>query len=125
MADVPKLLGQQAPTAGFLVDLYAVPANLSTVISSVTVCNRGGVDSAFRLAIAQGGVASDPKQYVYYDLVVPANDTFSATLGITLNANDVVRCYAQFTSLTFNLFGIESDGNPTPGDIRQTWIFTN
>lgn len=106
MAEAQKILGQAAPAALTLTDIYTAPSR--AVISSVTICNRdSGVDTRFRLAVAQAGAADDVKQYVYFDLPLFAADTFIATVGITLAAGDVVRCYADNASVSFNLFGVE------------------
>ena len=44
---------------------------------------------------------------LYYDLPLAANDTFAATLGVTLGTTDKVRVYASTANLSFNLFGQE------------------
>jgi hypothetical protein len=106
MAEAQRILGQAAPAAGVLTDLYTAPSR--AVVSSVTVCNRSGVnDTLFRLSVASGGAADSPEQYVYYDLPLLAADTFIATVGITLAAGDVVRCQSASGEVSFNLFGVE------------------
>jgi hypothetical protein len=106
MAEAQRILGQAAPAAGVLTDLYTAPSR--AVVSSVTACNRSSTaDTRFRLSVASGGAVDSPDQYVYYDLPLFAADTFIATVGITLAAGDVVRCYADSASVSFNLFGVE------------------
>mgnify|MGYP001564129627 CR=1 FL=1 len=106
MAETIKVLAQSNPVAATLTNAYTVPASTSTVISSIVVCNRGAATS-FRISIAVAGAANDDKQYLYYDIAITANNTFSAVLGITLAATDVVRVYATLATLSFNIFGIE------------------
>jgi len=106
MADIIKVLAQNQPAITSLVDLYTVPDGRTTVISSVTVCNLG-VNSSWRLSIAISGAADNPKQYLYYDMPHAANDTFVATIGITLSAGDIVRIYSGNGNISFNLFGVE------------------
>lgn len=106
MADIVKILAQDLPVITSLTDLYTVPVGRTAVISSVTVCNQGA-NSSWRLSIAIAGAADNPKQYLYYDMPHPANDTFVATIGITLSAGDIVRIYSGNGNLSFNLFGIE------------------
>lgn len=109
MATVLKILGQINPTLNTLSSLYVVPINTSTVISTLTVCNLSlTVDSTFRLAIRQNGAAINNNQYIYYDLPILANDTFCASLGLTLAANDVISIYSSTSNLSFNLFGQEN-----------------
>jgi hypothetical protein len=106
MADIVKVLAQDRPAITNLTDLYTVPGGRTAVISSVTVCNFGA-NSNWRLSISIGGAADDPKQYLYYDMPHSANDTFIATIGITLSAGDVVRVYSGSGDISFNLFGVE------------------
>ena len=106
MADTLKILGQVAPSATTETTLYTVPGSTSTTISTLVVCNRGTA-ATFRVSVSVGGGATANKDYLYYDLAIPANDTFGATLGITLAATDVVRVYASTTDLSFAAFGVE------------------
>ena len=107
MATVYKVLGQSSPAATTETALYTVPAATSAVASSVIVCNRSAVLSTFRISIAIAGAATSNKDYIYYDLPIGANDTFIATIGVTLAATDVVRVYASNTNLSFSLYGSE------------------
>lgn len=103
-----KNLGQVAPLATTETDLYTVPAATSAVASSLICCNRGNVSTTFRVSVAVGGGVTQTKDYIYYDLAIPANDTFIATVGLTLNAGDVVRVYAGNTNMSFTLSGEEN-----------------
>ena len=107
MATAYKVLGQVSPSATTETDLYTVPAATSAVASSVIVCNRSAVLSTFRISIAIGGTATTNKDYIYYDLPIGANDTFIATIGVTLAATDEVRVYSSNTNLSFSLYGSE------------------
>lgn len=104
-----KVLGQSNPNATTLTTLYTVPALKYAVISSIVVCNRSAVATSFRISVAVAGAIDDNKQYLYYDILISGNDTFVATIGITLATTDVVRVYAALATLSFNLFGIEED----------------
>jgi hypothetical protein len=105
MPTVYKVLGQSSPSATTETDLYTVPASTSAVASSVIVCNRSAVLSTFRISIAIGGAVTTNKDYIYYDLPIGANDTFIATIGVTLAATDKVRVYSSNTNLSFSLYG--------------------
>ena len=107
MATVYKTLGQSSPSATTETTLYTVPAATSAIASSIVVCNRSSVLSTFRVSVAVGGGATANKDYIYYDLPIGANDTFIATVGLTLAATDVVRVYASNTNLSFSLYGSE------------------
>lgn len=102
-----KILGQLAPPATTEQDLYTVPGATQTVASSVTVTNRGVATATFRVAVVQGGGVTGARHYLYYDLMLAPNDTFIATIGVTMENSDVVRAYASTGDLTFQLFGSE------------------
>lgn len=106
MAELYKVLGQLNPTATTLTALYTVPGATSVVVSTIAVCNQGA-NTTFRISVAVAGAVDDPKQYLYYDLAIPANSTFTATIGITLAATDVVRVYAGTANVSFSIFGTQ------------------
>lgn len=107
MAEIFKILGQNAPAGTTLTDLYTVPAATSTTISSVTVCNRSATATTFRISVAVAGAADATNQYIFYDQAIDGNSTYIATIGITLATTDKLRVYAGTSNLTFNAFGVE------------------
>lgn len=107
MADTLKILGQSAPSATTLTDIYTVPTGKSTTVSTITVCNRGTSAASFRISVAAGGAADANAQYLFYDQVLDANSTYAATIGITLAVTDKIRVYSSNANLSFNVFGVE------------------
>lgn len=107
MAATIKVLGQSNPSATTLTTLYTVPAATSTVCSSIVVCNRSSSATSFRVAIRPNGIGISNEHYLYYDVAIPGNDTFIATIGATLGDTDIVSVYATDATLSFNLFGQE------------------
>lgn len=107
MATTPKVLGQSAPAATTLTALYTVPALTNTTVSSITVCNTSATPTTFRISVAVGGAADAVSQYLFYDVTIAGNDSFVATVGLTLAATDVIRVYATLATLSFSAFGIE------------------
>lgn len=102
-----KILGQSAPAATTETALYTVPASTETIISTITVCNRGSSTATYRIYVADNGAATANAQYLVYDANVIAKETIALTLGIALNASDVLRVYASSADLSFNAFGTE------------------
>lgn len=107
MASTLKVLGQSAPSATTLTTCYTVPALTTATVSTIVVCNRSATATAFRVSVAVGGAADATSQYIYYDVAIPGNDTFAATLGISLGAGDVVRVYNTLVTCTFSIYGVE------------------
>lgn len=106
MAISYKILGQESPAATTATVLYLC-SSTSGVASSIIICNRGATQATFRVSISAGGAATSNKDYIYYDLLIAANDTFIATIGVTLSSGDVVRVYASSSNLSFSLYGSE------------------
>ena len=107
MAETPKVLGQSNPSAAALTTLYTVPALTNTVSSTITVANRSATATTFRIAVSPSGAGISDEHYLYYDVPIPGNDTFATTIGISLEATDVIRVWATLATLSFNVFGIE------------------
>ena len=107
MANVYKILAQSSPAATTETDLYTVPLAISAVCSSIAICNRGTTQTTFRVSLSQGGGATINKNYIYYDVTLAGNDTFIATIGVTLAATDKIRIYAGNANLSFQVFGTE------------------
>lgn len=107
MPEVLKVLGQINMPATTLTDFYTVPALTTTVISTLYITNRTGTPAHFRVSIAVAGAADNVKQYIYYDISIPNNETFASTTGITMGAGDVLRGYADIVGLSFQAFGAE------------------
>lgn len=107
MATAYKVLGQVAPSATTATAVYTVPAATSAVVSSVTVCNRGGTAGTYRLSVRPNGAALANQHYVVYDAPIDANDTIVLTIGITLDAADVLEVYASSADMSVNAYGSE------------------
>lgn len=107
MAKNYKVLGQSAPSATTNTDIYTVGAGKEAVISTITICNRSASAITYRIAIRTNGDTLANQHYIAYDNSVSANDTVALTLGITVDASDVVTVYASSANTSFNLFGSE------------------
>lgn len=105
-----KILGQVDTGVTNPAVVYMVGNPMQTIISSIIVCNRGTTDATFRVWVSQNGVGTSNSQYIYYDVAIAGNDTFIATVGITLDNLDELRAQGGgtgATNLTFQAFGSE------------------
>jgi hypothetical protein len=107
MATTYKVLGQSAPAATTAADLYTVPSATSTIVSTITVANRGATAGTYRVYVRPAGASVANQHYVVYDASLPGNATDTLTLGITLTATDVISVYASTANFSFNAFGSE------------------
>lgn len=102
-----KILGQSIPTSNSLTTLYTVPSSGQSVSSSIVCCNQNASYAKIRISVAIAGAADTLAQYLAYDLQVPGNESYIATIGISLQATDVVRVQSDTGNVSFNLFGDE------------------
>lgn len=107
MATTYKVLGQSAPGAATETDVYTVPAATTAVLSTVVVANRSASAVTYRIAVRPDGVTLANQHYIAYDVNVGASDSTTITLGITMDAGDVLTVYASTGDLSFNVFGSE------------------
>jgi len=109
MASSYKVLGQLDLTDATLTTLYTCPASTETVISTIVIANRASAADTFRLALRTDGDAISDKHYLAYDVPVSANDSTTLTLGVAMQATDVLSARAGGTAseLSFNAFGAE------------------
>jgi glucose-6-phosphate dehydrogenase assembly protein OpcA len=84
-----------------------VPASTQTVISTIVVANRAASAATYRIAVRPNGATLANQHYIAYDVTVGASDSTTITLGVTVDAADVITVYASTANLSFNVFGSE------------------
>ena len=108
MPNAYKVLGQSNLTAETATDVYTVPSATETVISTIIIANLAATANTFRLSIRPNGGAQTDAMYIAYDVAIAANDSTTLTLGITLDAADVLTAYSGASAdLTVAVFGTE------------------
>ena len=104
MADTLKVLGQVAPADTNNADLYTVPDDTQTTVSSLVACNLTGNTPNLRV-----GASVENEHYIYYGKVMVANDSIFIIIGITLSDGDVVTVRSSAADeIAFSLFGVET-----------------
>lgn len=107
MATSYKVLGQSAPLATTSTDLYTVPTSTEAVISTIVIANRAGSAATFRLSVRPDGATQANEHFLAYDVPLGPNDSTTLTLGVTLDAGDVITGYGSSADLSWNVFGTE------------------
>ena len=108
MESTYKVLGQLVPpTPNTEADVYTVPSATQTVISTIIIANLQTVAGTFRIAVRPNGATLENKHYIAYDVPLEANDSTTLTLGITLDAADVITVRTDLDNVAFNVFGSE------------------
>jgi hypothetical protein len=107
MALTYKVLAQNNPSATTNTVFYTCPTQTSVVLSSIAVCNQSGSAGTYRIAIRPNGETLAAKHYIAYDRAIGANATETHTIGVTMDAADIVTIYASSATMSFNAFGVE------------------
>jgi hypothetical protein len=107
MAISYKVLGQANPSATTATTLYTVPSATETIVSTLVICNQAATAATFRIAVRPDAATLAAVHYVAYDVTVGANDSTALTLGLTLDATDVITVYASSATLSFSAYGSE------------------
>ena len=107
MATVYKVLGQSTPSANTDTTLYTVPSGTQSISSTLVVCNQSNIPESYRIAVRPNGESIASKHYIAYDATILPFDSINITIGIAMDASDVVTVRSSSSSLSFNLFGTE------------------
>ena len=107
MATNYKVLGQVNPAATTATTLYTVPAATETIVSTIAVANQAATAGTYRVAVRPNGDTLAAKHYLAYDISLPANTSDTLTLGVTMDATDIITVYASSANFSFNAFGSE------------------
>ena len=68
MAVTYKVLGQVAPNANTVSNVYTVPAATQAVISTIIIVNRNNnANATYRIAVQPAGAALANQHYIAYD----------------------------------------------------------
>ena len=102
-----KVLGQANPAANTPTALYTNGSAYGAVISTLAICNTGNTATTFNAAVRVAGASTITQQYFAYNTALPANDTVSMTIGITMANSDVMTVSSTSSFVAFNLFGSE------------------
>jgi len=102
-----KVLAQSAPAATSATDVYTVGSGIETVISTIIIANRAGTAGSFRLSVRPNGASQTDAMYCAYDVPIAGNDSTTLTLGITMDAADVLTAYCSSADMSINVFGTE------------------
>lgn len=101
-----KVLGQ-VTAATSDTTLYTVPSATEAIVSTISVCNLSGSAATYRIAVRPDGASIENKHYIVYGATVPASDATMLTVGITINASDIITVFASTSSVSFSAFGSE------------------
>lgn len=110
MAVSYKVLGQVKPAADTATTLYTVPTGAGNYSVASTLCVTTLTDehTNIRIAIRPAGATLEDKHYILYNNTLGGLQSKYLTIGITLDATDVVTVYSSIANSVFSLFGSEN-----------------
>ena len=106
MPSTYKILGQSNPGASD-TDMITVGSGKQNLVSTLVVCNTTAGAATYRVYARVAGATTAVGNAIVYDATVPANDTVSLTLGVTLAATDKLTVRSSVSNVTFTAFGVE------------------
>lgn len=87
--------------------LYTVPADTSSVLSTIAVCNQAATSATFRLAISTT-TSFVGTGYIVFGATIAPNDTIYLTCGFTMDAtNKYLLTSASAATVNFTAYGSE------------------
>lgn len=107
MATTYKILGQVSPTANTLSNVYVVPAATEGIVNSIIISNQTASNASFSIVVRPIDQSLDSKHFIVRGCVVPASDTMTMTLSLTLPANTILAANTNSSSISFGAYGVE------------------
>jgi hypothetical protein len=71
------------------------------------VANRTEDAATYRIAVRPNAATLANQHYIAFDVTIAAADSVALTLGLTLDAADVITVQASTADLSFSAFGSE------------------
>jgi len=110
MANALKILGQLNPTANTQGNVYVVPASTAAIVNNITVANQTAANVAYSIIVMPSGSFSATAANTYFIVrggIVPASDTATLSLGVTLPAGAILAANSNSGSISISAFGVE------------------
>lgn len=90
------------------VTVYTVPANKSTIVTSIFIANHNNTASTYDLAVVPAGESLSLRHHMRWDYSVAANDFDNITTKITMSAGDKLVVFpSTVDTLSITAFGVE------------------
>lgn len=100
---------QQNPADNSDADLYTPGAGKEAVVSTLSVCNAGNVDSSFRIAVRKGGASITKASAIVHESTLAAGESKFFTIGMVVSELDVITVRAATSDVGFSAFINETD----------------
>jgi len=110
MANALKILGQLNPTANTQGNVYVVPASTAAIVNNITVANQTAANVSYSIIVMPSGSYTANSANTFFIVrggIVPASDTATLSLGVTLPAGAILAANSNSGSISISAFGVE------------------
>ena len=107
MAQTYEILGQLAPSANTLTNVFVTGASSSAIVGTITLHNFSDANASYSLVVRPINETLATKHFIIRGGILPAREMISITGAVTMNANAILAANTNGGSVSFNAYGVE------------------
>ena len=107
MAQTYEILGQLAPSANTLTNVFVTGASSSAIVGTITLHNFSDANASYSLVVRPINEVLATKHFIIRGGILPAREMISITGAVTMNANAILAANTNGGSVSFNAYGVE------------------
>jgi len=116
MANSYKILGQIAPTANALTNVFVTGASTSAVVNSIYICNQSSANANVSIVVRPIDESIGNQHYVLKDQIVNRAESLILNLNITMDSNVILAAnnatragegVVNTSNVSISAFGVE------------------
>ena len=107
MAQTYEILGQLAPSANTLTNVFVTGASSSAIVGTITLHNFSDANASYSLVVRPINEVLANKHFIIRGGILPASEMISITGAVTMNANAILAANTNGGSVSFNAYGVE------------------
>ena len=107
MAQTYEILGQLAPSANTLTNVFVTGASSSAIVGTITLHNFSDANASYSLVVRPINETLATKHFIIRGGILPAREMISITGAVTMNANAILAANTSGGSVSFNAYGVE------------------
>ena len=107
MAQTYEILGQLAPSANTLTNVFVTGASSSAIVGTITLHNFSDANASYSLVVRPINETLANKHFIIRGGILPAREMISITGAVTMNTNAILAANTSGGSVSFNAYGVE------------------
>ena len=107
MAQTYEILGQLAPSADTLTNVFVTGASSSAIVGTITIHNFSDANASYSLVVRPINETLANKHFIIRGGILPAREMISITGAVTMNASAILAANTSGGSVSFNAYGVE------------------